>query len=95
MTDAIAGARKEDFWHSDAQKTRKTEVATLLERFKENPVGTRHAVRVELGWYYSAAAEMFALVVFVSDGLLQVKDTTTTTPATRYFSIAAQLPMEL
>ena len=41
------------------------------------------------------AAEMFALVVFVSDGLLKIKDTTTTTPAVRYFSIAAQLSLEL
>ena len=33
-------------------------------------------------------------MVFVSDGLLQTKDTTTT-PAARFFSIAAQLPLEL
>ena len=52
----------------------KTEVVTLLERFKENPVETRHAMRVELGWYDEAAAEMFAIVV--SDELLQINDTT-------------------
>ena len=51
-------------------------VVTLLERFKENPVETRHAMRVELGLIDEVAAEMFALVVFVSDGLLQIKDTT-------------------
>jgi len=73
----------------------KTEVVTLLEKFKENPVETRHAVRVEMGWYDEAAAEMFALVVYVSDGLLQINDTTTPSPAARYFSIAAQLPLEL
>jgi len=38
---------------------------------------------------------MFALVVFVSDGLLQINDTTTSTPAARFFNIAAQLPLEL
>ena len=38
---------------------------------------------------------MFALVVFVSDELLQVNDTTTTTPAARFFSIAKRLPLEL
>ena len=70
------------------------EVATLLERFEENPVETRHTLRVELGWYDEMAAEMFALVVFVSDGLLQIKDTTAS-PAVRYFSIATQLPFEL
>jgi len=50
-------------------------------------------VRVELG--DELAAEMFAQVVFVSDGLLQVKDTTTPSPAARFFNIAAQLPLEL
>jgi len=84
-TDVIGVAKKSD----------RTEVVTLLERFKENPVETRHAMRVELGWYDQLAAEMFALVVFVSDGLLKIKDTTTTTPAVRYFSIAAQLSLEL
>jgi len=84
-TDAIGGAKKYG----------RTEAVTLLERFKENPDETRHAIRVELGLLDELAAEMFAMVVFVSDGLLQVNDTTTTTPAARYFSIAAQLPLEL
>jgi len=83
-TDAIGVAKEEG----------ETEAATLLERFRENPQEARHAVRVELGWYDEAAAEMFALVVFVLDGLLQIKDTTTT-PAARFFNIAAQLPLEL
>jgi len=52
-------------------------------------------VRMELGWYNEVAVEMFALVVFVSDGLLKIKDTTTPSPAARYFSIAVQLPLEL
>jgi len=71
-----------------------SEVVTLLERFKSDAVKTRHAARVELGWYEKLAAEMFALVVFGSDGLLQIKDTTPS-PAARYFSIATQLPLEL
>jgi len=53
-----------------AKKWRKTEVATLLERFKSDPSQTRLAMRLELGWYDEAPAEIFALVVFVSDGLL-------------------------
>ena len=86
-TDAIGLARKQG----------KSEILTLLERFKENPEETRHAVRVELGWHDEAAAEMFALVVFVSDELLQINGTTTTTttPAARFFTIATQLPLEL
>ena len=83
-TDAIGVAKEEG----------NTEVATLLERFKENPVETRHAVRVDLGLLDELAAEMFALVVFVSDGLLQINDTTSS-PAARFFTIAAQLPLEL
>ena len=83
-TDAIGVAKRYD----------KTEVVTLLERFKENPVETRHAMRVELGLFDELAAEMFALVVFVSDGLLQINDTTSS-PAARFFSIATQLPHEL
>ena len=54
---------------------------------------TRHDVRVELGFVDELAA--FALVVFVSDGLLQTNETTTPSPAARLFRIAAQLPLEL
>jgi len=78
-----------------AKRYAKTEVVDLLERFEENPVKTRHQVRVELGLADEMAAEMFALVVFVTDGLLQIKDTKTTTPAARFFNIATQLPLEL
>jgi len=84
-TDVIGAAKKEG----------QTEVVTLLERFKSDATNTRHAVRMELGLPDEPAAEMFALVVFVADGLLQIKDTTTTTPAARFFSIASQLPLEL
>jgi len=52
-------------------------------------------VIVEIGWYKPAAAKMFALVVFVSDGLLQIKGTTTPTPAARFFTVARSLPLEL
>jgi len=77
-----------------AKKYGRPEVVTLLERFEENPVKTRHATRLELGWYDEAAAEMFALVVFVSDGLLQIKETALT-PAAMFFNIAKRLPLEL
>ena len=52
-------------------------------------------MRVKLGFLDDLAAETFALVVFVSDGLLQISDTTTSTPAARFFNIARQLPLEL
>jgi len=69
-------------------------VVSLLERFKSDAAETRHAMRVEIGWYDELAAEMFAIVVFVSDGLLQINDTPRS-PAARYFSIARRLPLEL
>jgi len=84
FTDAIGVARNED----------KIEVVALLERFQSDATQTRHAVRVELDLLDELAAEMFALVVIVSDGLLQVNDTTPS-PAARFFSIAARLPLEL
>ena len=84
-TDAIGVAKK---WGN-------AEVVTLLERFKNDASQTRQQVRVEIGWHDNLAAEVFALVVFASDGLLEIKDTTTPTPAARYFSIARRLPLEL
>ena len=78
-----------------AKKRGEAEVLTLLKRFKETPAETRHQVRMEIGWYNGFASEVFALVVFVSDGLLQIKDTMTTTPAARFFNIARRLPLEL
>jgi len=35
------------------------------------------------------------MVVFVSDEIPQIDDTTTPSPAARFFSIATQLPLEL
>jgi len=84
-TDAIGGAKS--YGNSD--------VVSLLERFKEHLEETRHSVRVELGCLDELAAEVFALVAFVSDGLLQINDTTTPSPAARFFNIARSLPLEL
>ena len=83
-TDAIGVAKKEG----------KTEVVTLLERFKGDAAKTRYAMRVELGLVDELAAEVFAVIVFVSDGLRQINDTTPSAAA-RYFSIAKNLPLEL
>ena len=86
-------------WNSDvieaARNYSMTDVADLLERFKENPVKIRHATKLELGFLDELAAEMFAMVVFVSDGLLQTKETTTPSPAAGFFSIVKRLPLEL
>jgi len=96
-TDAIGQAKKVMPWQDEVRRARMAEVAALLERFQEDPGGTRLAVRLEVGWYEAEAVEMFALVVFVSDGLLQAvsQGEQDITPAARFFNIATQLPLEL
>ena len=86
FTDAVGIARDKE----------KSEVVALLERFKENPEETRHEIRLKMGFYDELARELFALVVFVSDGLLQVAfGDQPSTPTARFFNLAAQLPLEL
>jgi len=75
----------------------------LLKRFFSNSGLTRYEVRVKLGVLDELAAEVFALIVFLCDDLLQLKPaatsnpatTTTTSAAVRFFNIATNLPMEL
>jgi len=72
------------------------EGVSLLERFMANPLRTRHEVRLGLGMVDMVAAEHFALVIFLCDGLLQLKPSTMDfTPERRFFVIAQRLPMEL
>ena len=100
MTDAIGVANNPvmlamEFPKEFEERTaRCAKVASLLEQYKENPVKTRHEVRAEMGWYDQLAAGMFALVVFVSDGLL-VPSPRRESPAARYFGLVSQLPIEL
>ena len=85
-----------------------TEVVSLLERFIANPTQTRHELRVKLGVLDELAAEVFALTVFLCDGLLQLKPararrtcptsavaTAAAAATTRFFLIVEKLPMEL
>jgi len=79
-----------------ARRERKTEVVTLLERLVANPAQTRHEIRGKL------AGEIFALTIFLCDGLLQFKPAlgssnhaTTTTTAIRFIAIISKVPMEL
>jgi len=69
-------------------------VVKLLERFKRNPVMVVHEVQLELQFGNAVAAEVFALVVFLCDDLLQIKDTYKRNTK-RFFLMAMQLPMEL
>ena len=88
--------RETESWYpADIRESRQA-VATLLEKFKEDPDGTRFRVRMELGYFIDLAAATFAVVVFVSDGLLDLpRKVQDTTPASRFFRIACELPLEL
>ena len=77
-------------------------VVLLLERFMANPALTRHELRVELEFPDELAADLFAVIVFLCDGLLQSKPALAATfsnpgatGALRFFAIASKLPREL
>jgi len=86
-----------------AREKNHTEVVSVLERFLANPALTRFEIRANLGVLDELAAEVFALVVFLCDELLQFKSAShpATAPdhaaasATRFFVISSKLPMEL
>ena len=68
----------------------------MLERFIDNLTLTRHEIRVKLGMLDELAAEVFALTVFLCDGLLQLKPAShPAAAATRFFAMAKRLSMEL
>jgi len=56
-----------------ARNQKNLEVATVLQRFIDNPVQTRHELRVKHGVLDELAAEVFALTVFLCDDLLHLK----------------------
>jgi len=77
-------------------REKKIEVVSVLERFIANPAQTRHELHAKLGLLDELAAEVFALTVFLCDDLLQLKPASyPATAATRFFTIAKRLPLEL
>jgi len=83
-TDAIGNAIKVGW----------VEAADLLNRFRMSPAQIREEVRRDLGYYRELAVNLFALVIFVSDGLLQPK-ALEGDHRTRFFAMAIRLPLEL
>ena len=47
-----------------ARENNQTEVVSLLQRFRTNPMKTRHEIRVRLGVLDELAAYLFALTIF-------------------------------
>jgi len=83
-----------------ARKFKKTKVVTLLKGFLANPSWTRHELRTKLGLFDELAAGVFALIVFLCDDLLQLKEVVVEQSkkfdnSVRFFSIAKTLPMEI
>jgi len=91
MDFGVFGDRKTDVL-GVARKKNSMQVVPLLERAKNNLEKTRYELRLELGFDDQVAAEVFALMVFVSDGLLAIRGED---KAVRFFAIATQLPLEL
>jgi len=92
--DAIMAAERASS-RTETEKKSRLETIDLMKRFGRNPVRTRRDIRVELGWTRLLAFDVFALVVFVSDGLLEIKTPDVANPASRFFGIMQGLPMEL
>ena len=95
----IASGRERDLGPHEnavgvAMKYRYNEVVSLLERFKADPTQTKSEIRKELCWFDEMAADMFALVIFLCDGLMRISEETTN-EAARFFRIIQRLPMEL
>jgi hypothetical protein len=93
-SDATAEAKREKSYLPSLKVEKRGEVASLLERFKADPEKTRHDVRVELRHPEVLAAEVFALAIFLCDGLLEIKEGAVAEDV-RFFRIMRSLPMDL
>jgi len=75
-------------------------ITDLLRQFDEDPIVTRHMLRLLpnliRNWPEAAAAELFALVVLLCDGYLHLAGTISLHPETaRFFRMSNRLPLEL
>lgn len=84
-------------------------VQPLIAQFTADPERTRHEMRADLGCAAELAADMYALIVFLCDDLLQLKSSSSSlaldpalvsdmescTAALRFFNMTKKLPMEL
>lgn len=78
-------------WYDCINEAKSDEMKSLLTAYNEDQSKTIHQVRKEIGWYNERAAELFALVVFLCDGLLKI----TKEKESRFFSIISRVPLEI
>lgn len=62
--DVIAASKNIPPWQD---KVKKSEIAGLLESFRDHPDQTRHRLRLEFGELDEIAATLFALLIFLCD----------------------------
>jgi len=80
-----------------AKRNGNHDVSSLLERFIKDPILTRYELRIKFCMFDSVAAVMFAMAVFMCDGILCLKADSIIIDAKsrRFFSIIERMPMEL
>lgn len=99
----VIEAAKKYFWNSYPKPAEPPE--SLLAAYKADPATVRQRLRQQLGLTDQLAADVFALIIFLCDDLLVVRqspivdDEVTTnrrvTSTKRLFNIVAKLPMEI
>ena len=80
-----------------AEKEKAHEMAWLLKKLRLNRAKTQFNLCIKLGWRTSCASELFAVMVFLCDGLLTIKKAGAARKSAsgRFFTIVSSLPMEL
>jgi len=83
----------------EAKQAGRDEAVAMLEKFKADPKWTRELARRQVGYYDEPAAELFAPIVFLCDGLLSIREgpweESGSVAAARLFRILSQLPLDL
>jgi len=67
----------------------------LMRRYNAAPSSVRRSLRVELGLLARDAAQIFAAVVFLCEGLVQVPTAAATSRPGRFLSVLENVPLEL
>jgi hypothetical protein len=94
--EIIGAARVGKYERTPLQLANNNAIFELLDKYSRYPNKTRFNIRIELGCHDQITADVFALVIFLSDGLLRVKtDEIISDEYCNFFNISKRLPMEL
>lgn len=83
--------RDREFEHHEAYR----EIVEILERFYADPHKTRRDIQIELGIVDKHAAKLYAVLMFLCDGLVKIQGQCANTNASRFFAMGSRLPLEL